>query len=922
MQALLNEILAQPGFSPGLLLVGCVMYGAWTAAYFFIIVSCFKQKSYGVPWVCLVFNVVWEACFSFNLLDQRLFWFFLWGNRLWLAFDLVIATQFLMYGPRVQVQPLLRRYFYPVAALTLALCVGGLVTFTPFFNEFTGSASSMMMNFVMSLLYIFMLLERPDLKGISYPAAWLKMIGTAGGSVFLYFWLPAQFENGHLRTHPDVPTPRTWAFMWYLYISIFVIDCIYIALVAKRRKELRDSGGKNPSGSSFLSPKVVPAVAVPAVAAVLFLGVGTTFDVKAATVSSASDSNDPNDRIERLRRLDLESILASVASKKEEPIFTTPAPVTAISDEEIARSGVRNVPDALRLAPGMEVALINGNQWAVSSRGFNDRFANKLLVLQDGRIVYNPQFNGVYWDSINPMLADIRQIEVVRGPGGSLWGANAVNGVVNIVSKDAHDTLGGYATTGGGPGQAFGEARYGEKIGETGAIREYVKYDWHDPLKAGDSNNHDGGQTLSTGFRGDWQLEENHLTLQGDYTYGWRQQPIYYASYAPPYPRLAAEDFTRQLANVLGRATHTFADGSDMKLQAYFDHSDSNPDSFGLRYNVGDVDFQHRVFLPLNQDLTYGLGYRVYSDDVANKRIELTEDPAGRTLQWFSAFFRDEIGLVEDRLKAVVGAKFEHNDFTGFEGQPDARLLFLPSTNQTLWVGVTRAVRTPSRAHEDLTALQPLDYGLGRYTGNRTIESERLISLQSGWRMRLSPHAGIDLSGYYSFYRHMDSTAVGTPFLETNPAPAHLIIPVQTVNGGSVDTFGLEASADYQPMDWWQLRAGYSYFNFNRQVNIQFDNHATPHHQGFIRSSMDLPAHLVFDGWLRVRSRLQLYTLDAFADMDLRLAWRPHAWLELSVVGQNLFYSQRQDFGIPSYNISAPISSVARTFYGQVTFRF
>lgn len=917
MKALLNEILAQPGFSPGLLLVGCVMYGAWTAAYFSIILTCHRQKSYGVPWVSLVFNVVWETCFSFNLLDQRLFWFFLWGNRLWLAFDLVIAAQFLMYGPRVQVQPLLRRHFYPVAALTLAFCVGGLVTFTPYFNEFTGSTSSMMMNFSMSLLYIFMLLERPDLRGISYPAAWLKMIGTAGGSVFLYFWLPAQFENGHMRSHPDVPTPRTWTFMWYLYISIFVVDCIYIALVAKRRRELREAGGRISSGSLFRPQALVPAIGV-----FLVFGVGIPTSVEAEVPSNAPDSGELNDRIERLRRLDLESILASVASKKEEPIFTTPAPVTAISDEEIARSGVRNIPDALRLAPGMEVALINGNQWAVSSRGFNDRFANKLLVLQDGRIVYNPQFNGVYWDTVNPMLADIRQIEVVRGPGGTLWGANAVNGVVNIVSKDAHDTLGGYTTTGGGPGQAFGEARYGEKIGETGAIREYIKYDWHDQLKEGDSNNYDGGQTFSTGFRNDWHLEENHLTFQGDYAYGWRQQPIYYASYAPPYPRLAAEDFKSQLANVLGRVTHTFADGSDMQLQAYFDHADRNPDSFPLRYNVGDVDFQHRIFLPLNQDLTYGIGYRVYGDEVINKRIELTEDPAGRTLQWFSAFFRDEIGLIEERLKAVVGSKFEHNDFTGFEAQPDARLLYLPSSNQTVWVGVTRAVRTPSRAHEDLTALQPLDFGLGRYTGNRNILSEHLISLQSGWRMRLGPHVGFDLSGYYSFYRNLDSTSVGAPFIETNPAPAHLILPFHTVNGGSIDTYGLEASADYKPLDWWQLRSGYSYFNFDHAVNIQFDNHATPHHQAFLRSSMDLPAHLAFDAWLRVRSRLELYSLDAFADMDLRFAWKPHAWLEFSLVGQNLFHGQRQDFGIPPYNIAAPISSVARTFYGQVTLRF
>lgn len=923
MSNLLSEILAQPGFSPAMMVVGGVMYLAWTAAYVCIIVSCHRQKTYGVPWAFLIFNVIWEFCFSFNVLDQRLFWFFLWGNRLWLVFDIVIAVQFLAYGRAVQVQPFLKRHFHEVALGTFLLNAVGLATFTPFFNEFTGAASSMMMNFGMSLLYIFMVFDRPDLRGLSYPAAWLKMIGTGAGSVFLYHWLPAQFADGHMITHPDVPTPRTYSFMHFLYVSIFLIDCLYIALLTRRRRELRRAGGlAEPSQVC----RIIPGAAVSLVGAglVLLLAGGGTRLLAAESGSDAGATGalPSPEVVDRLRDLDLESLVATVASKKAERVFDTPAAVTVLSDEEIRRSGVRTVPDALRLVPGMEVARINGSQWAVSSRGFNDRFANKLLVLQDGRALYSPQFNGVYWDMVNPILEDVDQIEVVRGPGGSLWGANAVNGVVNIITKDAHDTLGTYAAGGGGPYDAFAESRYGQRLGETGAWRAYVKYDWHDELPLGEGTNFDRHDNLSGGFRSDWDAGDDRFTLQGDYQYGNRNQPIYETSYAPPYANLVEEEFVTRAGNALFRWTHLFEDGTDLRLQGYYDHMDRGANSFALRYDVGDVDFQHRLLLPLRQELIYGAGYRVYHDKAGNYGRDFVQQPARATLDYVSAFVRDEIGLVEDTLKLIVGSRFEYNDFTGFEIQPDARMLWLANSDHTVWTGVSRAVRTPSRAHEDLTALQPLPIGLARYTGNPGIESEEVLSFQTGWRMRFSKAAGVDLSGYYSLYDTMDSSWVGTPRVEATPAPPHLIVPVQTVNAGQVDTYGFELAADYSPLESWQLRAGYSYFDYAHQEKVQFDNAATPHHQVFARSSVDLPGDLQFDLWYRIRSDLELYGLKAFAELDARLAWRPRSWVEVSVVGQNLFHEQRKEFGIPPFNIAAPVSEVPRTFYLQAAFRF
>jgi iron complex outermembrane receptor protein len=922
MNAIVSRILAEPGFTPALLGVAVVLYAAWTAAYLCIIVRCHRDQSYGVPFASLSFNVVWEACYSFNLLDQRLSPFFLWGNRAWLLFDLVLYYQFLRYGPKVQVLPWLARFFYPAALVTLVLNAVGLATFTSAFHAYTGSASSMAMNFSMSILYIFMLSNRPDLRGLSYPAAWLKMIGTVAGSVFLYSWLPAQYAGGELYRHPGVPPPGNFHFMHFLYVGIFVADVVYITLFTIRRRELRAPGGADrPSRVCRAYPPAFVLLPVPLLAFSLFALGGLSSG--AQTSPTSGGPVEPSaEVVERLRDLDLENLLSSVASKKEEPIFVTPAAVTVVNAEEIRRAGVRTLPDALRLVPGMEVAQINGNQWAVSARGFNDRFANKFLVLQDGRALYTPQFGGTFWDVQRPLLADLDQIEVVRGPGGTLWGANAVNGVVNIVTKDARDTLGTYAASGGGPYQAFAEARYGDRLGDSGAWRAYVKYDWQERLPLGDGENFDGSETFGTGFRADWEANDNHLTLQGDYLRGEREQPIYYADYAPPYASLAHEAFDVENANVLARWTHTFEDGTDIRLQAYWDHLLRDPESFPLRHDVGDFELQHRILLPGRQELTYGAGYRHYRDHVDNRRIELVEDPASRTLPLWSAFVRDEIGIVEDTLNLIVGSKFEDNDFTGFEVQPDARLLWLAASNHTVWTGVSRAVRTPTRAHEDLTALQPLPFGLARYTGNRDIESEDLLCLQAGWRVRFGDRAGADLSTYYGFYDDLDSNDVGTPFVEDTPAPPHVIVPVRTVNAGRVDTFGVELGADYRPLEWWQLRGGYSYFGYTGAENLAYDSAATPEHQVFVRSSMDLPADLELDLWGRYRSALELYDLDGFVELDVRLAWRPRPWLEVALVGQNLVHDTRQDFGIPPFNIAAPVSEVPRTFYGQVTVRF
>ena len=661
----------------------------------------------------------------------------------------------------------------------------------------------------------------------------------------------------------------------------------------------------------------------------LLLGTG----VDAPSRATEADSSAPTNSTKTLSLEELIQRPVTTVSRQAEPFFTAPAAVSVITGDEIRRSGVRTLPDALRLAPGMEVGRLNGTQWAVSTRGFSDRFANKLLVMIDGRSVYQPVFGGVYWDLQDTLLEDIDRIEVVRGPGGTLWGANAMDGVVNIITKNANETVGGYVNGTYGT-QDYGlAARYGMRLGEYGFVRGYFKHDNFDEMKLGNQDARDDWSRYSTGLRTDWEVANNHVTLQGDYFYGHETQQQYFPTYAPPYSALATEeDYLINGGNLLGRWTHAFSEEHDLQLQTYWDNSSRRVPSFNYQLDVFDADFQHRFPLPwfretIPQQITYGFDYRLNSDNSKNVLPVYQLFPARRQFQTFSAFAQDQFTLVPERLTLRVGSKLEHNDFTGFEVQPDARLAWYPTTNQTIWAAVSRAIRTPSRASHNLLANNPVDgIGIVRFTGNPESESERLLGTELGYRIKPIKPLFFDISGYYFMFDNIEFVRPGTPFVETTPGPPHLVIPATESNLGQADTYGLELAAEYEATAWWRLRAGYNWFNYRNQSNVTFDNRSTPRNQAFLRSSMTFETGkkgaLEFDLWWRFRDRLESYNIDRFHDLDARLAWKARSRWEVAVVGQNLFRKQRQDFGWVTGTISEPLSEIPRSVYGSVTYRF
>src|SRR5688572_15258115 len=405
--------------------------------------------------------------------------------------------------------------------------------------------------------------------------------------------------------------------------------------------------------------------------------------------------------------MDLESLMkieVTSVSKRPEKLSDAAAAIYVISNEEIRRSGVTSIPEALRLAPGLEVARQDSHTWAISSRGFNDEFANQLLVLIDGRSVYTPLFAGVYWDVQDLPLEDINRIEVIRGPGASLWGANAVNGVINITTRRAKDTQGLLISAGAGNEErGFGTIRYGGKIGEQAHFRVYGKYLNRDDsgLTNGLSAN-DSWSMWRGGMRLDWEPSHNNLlTLQGDIYTGELNQTVTVPSLSAPPSEELREKVGVSGGNVLGRWSHQFSDTSELSLKAYYDRTERDRVVFDETRDIFDLDLQHRFQLGDRHDFVVGLGYNITSDDLDN-RFAVSFDPTHRTASLYSAFVQDEIELVRDRLRLTMGTKIEHNDYTGWEVQPNARLSWSITKRQTAWFAASRAISTPSRAEDDI----------------------------------------------------------------------------------------------------------------------------------------------------------------------------------------------------------------------------
>ena len=630
-----------------------------------------------------------------------------------------------------------------------------------------------------------------------------------------------------------------------------------------------------------------------------------------------------------LTHLSLEELMnveVTSVSRRAEKLSAAPAAVSVLTADDLRRSGVTSIPEALRLVPGMEVARVDAHNWAISARGFNDLFANKLLVLMDGRSLYTPLFSGVYWDTQDTLLEDIDRVEVIRGPGATLWGANAVNGVINIITRSAKDTRGLLVTGGGGAEeQGFAGVRYGGELGENAYYRVYAKYfNRDDQVLPDGSDSHDRWNMERGGFRIDWDAStENHYTLQSDLYSGRLDQTYFLPTPNPPFAQTNQSHLNVNGGNVLGRWSHTFSERSDLKLQVYYDRTVRDGPVLNEDRDTFDVDLQHRFLLGERQDIVWGAGYRLCSDELDNS-YTVTFNPDQRAIQLFSLFAQDEIALVQNRLRLTLGSKFEHNDFTGFEYQPSGRLSWTPTDRQTVWASISRAVRTPSLAEDDIQ-LRQLTSTPGVQVllqGNRDFDSEELLACELGYRWRPIARVSLDVTAFYHDYDHLRSLEPGAVL----PGPP-LTVTATAGNKLHGETYGIEFAPSWQVTDSWRLQAGYTFLQNqlhrdagSGDTTSELDEGRNPHHQFSLRSSVDLPHNLEVDCAVRYVESLPDFQIPSYIVVDVRLAWRPFKNFEVAIVGQNLLDDRHPEF--QSLFIPIERTEVQHSVYGKVTWRY
>jgi len=621
------------------------------------------------------------------------------------------------------------------------------------------------------------------------------------------------------------------------------------------------------------------------------------------------------------------SVKVTSVSKKAQNLSDSAAAIFVITNEDLRRSGVTSIPDALRMVPGLNVARIDSNKWAVTSRGAASRFSDKLQVLIDGRSVYTSTFSGVYWEVQDVMLEDVERIEVIRGPGASLWGANAVNGVINIITKHAADTRGGLVSLGGGSGEgAFTAARYGASLKEGTYGRLYAKGFKRDGFQhraGGDAG--DDWDMLKSGFRLDSSLTgANSLTLQGDIYQGGIDQRIDLPSLTAPYSVAVEDDVMASGGNLLARWQKIFSSTSEFTLQAYYDRTSRDEALMKEDRDSFDLNFQHHFKAGRHDVVWGGRGYHTH-DDFANLSA-FVPDPASRSDNLYSIFLQDEIEVVDERLWLTLGSKFEHNDYSGYEVQPNARLLWAPHRNHRLWTAISRAARTPSRAEQDgwliNTVIPPSTPPLPvavTVVGNTDYDTEDLMAYEAGYRFMAPRDFSVDIAVFYNDYDNLRRTIQGSPISRGT----YIEQPLRFTNNFSARTYGAEVAAAWQAADRLKFDLAYSYLDSNMEDGGQVGK--APRHQASLRTAAGLRDDIDLDIWVRYVDSVnttyvtELYTIDEYVTLDLRLAWRPASGVELSLVGQDLLDSSHMEF--VQENFTRP-TEVERRVYGTVTYRF
>ncbi|MER0169152.1 MAG: TonB-dependent receptor [Nitrosomonas sp.] len=639
---------------------------------------------------------------------------------------------------------------------------------------------------------------------------------------------------------------------------------------------------------------------------------------------------------------ELMNVKVTTVSRNPQRLTQVASAVFVITQDDIRRSGATSIPDALRMAPGVQVERVGTDKWAISVRGFNGLYANKLQVLMDGRSVYSPIFSGVLWEQQDTLMEDIERIEVIRGPAATSWGSNAVNGVINIITKKAADTQGALFTAGGGSFEnGFAGARYGGMINEDTPFRVYAKGFTRGQTQAlSGENANDQWHSARGGFRFDHNRGIDQFTLQSDFFSNFDGGTLDKSASNLSTSRSGEMRGHNEGGNIRFRWDRTFSEQSAFMLQAYYDRSRSQLLPIGkFDAESFDVDMQYRFPLFERHNLTWGANYRLYHNKVPDTNL-LTLSPREQTNHLIGTFIRDDITLIPDRLLFTVGSRFEHNDFTGMEIQPNARLMWTPNTENSIWMAVSRAVRTPSRAENDaiINITPQLQSSIGSpllpfpiaalLNGSSGFNSEKLIAYELGYRHQFSPQASIDMTGFINDYSQMRDSALGALSLSTG-SPRQLILPFTISNQGSALTYGFETSVDWKPKDNWRLQSSYSFLHIDfssKNFLTKSDptgggaEKVTPQHQLSVRSNYDFSERLQFNLWLRYISNIEFYHIPGYVTMDAKLAYKPAKNTELFVVGQNLF-SQNHRETVSEFTPIVPVF-IPRGVYAGVQWRF
>lgn len=630
---------------------------------------------------------------------------------------------------------------------------------------------------------------------------------------------------------------------------------------------------------------------------------------------------------------DLMNVKVTSVSKREQKLSRTPAAVFVINQEDIRRSGATSIPDLLRMVPGVDVEQIDANAWAISIRGFNSRYSNKVLVLIDGRTVYTPSFSGVFWEQIDMPLENINRIEVIRGPGATVWGANAVNGVISIFTKSSRDTKGGLVSAAAGSQlHALGTLQYGGSVGPGATYRVFGNYfDVGNSAAANGSPADDHWMRAHGGFRSDWDLSsQDSLMVEGDLFSNQENQTRRSSFIATPYDTIFNQSWDATGGDVLARWDHTLADGSQTSFQTYFDTYRRTDFGVPETLKTFDLDFQHHLKKGDRHDIVWGLGYRVSSSSLS-PGYSIGFTPASQTFNLYSAFLQDEIRL-SDSLWLTLGGKLEHNAFTGFETEPSLRMVWnAPGSRHTIWAAASKAIRQPARADTAIAVdLQQIPISadsvqLLRLIGNPRIKDEELRDYELGHRSEFSKTLSLDIATFLSFYRHLE-TIEPQPMVVIPGAPLELEIPMLYDNRARAVDYGGEASLNWKATSRWRISPGYSYLHATiRQDPGSGGLGAYSLSNGFpqdifqVLSKVNLSSKMEFDQSLYYTARLPGGSIPGHARLDLRLSRRLGESTEISVVGQNLLRPRAMEYG-DSYGVIG--TQMVRSVYGKITWQF